>query len=136
MWDQQPILTLFRRTKEKQCKYNEKIWARSRNRCSCGKAISIIYSECVSVALLTKARKMHVLYCIVICGLHGSIIFFHIISCKERFSEKKFIAGKMRVFIFSTTLPEKFLIVRRVQRDIIIKLHASSRKLCLIVVRC
>jgi len=42
-----------------------------------GKAISITYSECVFVAL---ASKTHAPYYIVICGLSGCTIFFHIIS--------------------------------------------------------
>ena len=52
--------------------------ARSCNRYCSGKAVSITYTECVFVALgihnaLRKRR-------IVVCGLSGSTIFFHIIS--------------------------------------------------------
>ena len=46
-------------------------------RCS-GKAISITYSECVFVALGIQ-HAMRMLH-IVICGLSGSTVFFHIIS--------------------------------------------------------
>jgi hypothetical protein len=54
------------------------IEARSRNHCCRGKAISITYSECVSVALaIQHAKRMRR---IVICGLSDSTIFFHIIS--------------------------------------------------------
>ena len=42
-----------------------------------GKAINITYSECVFVALKSKAQTP---YYIVICGLPGTTIFFHFIS--------------------------------------------------------
>ena len=46
--------------------------------CCRGKAISIIYSDCVFVALVVQhAKRMRR---IVICGLSGSTIFFDIIS--------------------------------------------------------
>jgi hypothetical protein len=46
------------------------------NHCCCGKAISIAYSECVLVALgIQHAMRMRP---IVICGLSGSTLFFHI----------------------------------------------------------
>jgi hypothetical protein len=52
--------------------------APSRNHCCHGKAISIICSECVFVALSIQhaMRMRHV----VICGLPGPIIFFHVVS--------------------------------------------------------
>jgi len=51
---------------------------RSRNHCCSGKAISVTYSECVFVDIgIQQAMRMcH----IVMCGLFGSTIFFHIIS--------------------------------------------------------
>jgi len=42
------------------------------------KQLSIIYSECVSVALVIQHAK-HMCY-IVICGLPGFTVFFHISS--------------------------------------------------------
>jgi hypothetical protein len=61
---------------ERQCTCRSNIAVRSRNHCCCGKAMSITYSECVSVAVVTQAMRMH----IVICDLTGSSIFFHIIT--------------------------------------------------------
>jgi len=51
-----------------------------------GKAISITYPECVFVALDVQHAKR--VSHIVICGLPGSTIFFHIISLEPRFSKK------------------------------------------------
>jgi len=73
------------------------IGARSFNHCCSWKAISIIYPECVSVALgiHNAMRVRH----IVICGLCGSTYFSHIISQTARFSEKK-MHWKQNVFDF------------------------------------
>ena len=42
---------------ERQCTYKRNIEARSSNGFCCGKAISIAYSECVTVALIMKHAK-------------------------------------------------------------------------------
>jgi len=60
--------------------YKRNIQARSRDHCCCGKAVSIVYSQCVSVALRYPASKAHAPYSIVIRGLFGSTIFVHITS--------------------------------------------------------
>ena len=54
------------------------------NDCHHGKALSITYSECTSVALVIQhAKRMS--YYIVICGLSGSDKFFHVISERHEF---------------------------------------------------
>ena len=45
------------------------------------------------------------------------------------------IERKMRVLIFSVTSFETFLILRRIQRDIVVNVKTFSRKIPVIVVR-
>ena len=69
---------------------------------ACGKAISITYSVCVSVALVIRhAMRVRL---IVICGLAGCTIFFpqYLIN-GTIFGSKNFFEHKMCVLIFSTT---------------------------------
>jgi hypothetical protein len=62
--------------------------------------------------------------------------YFSTLSHKwHDFRGGKIIEHKMCVFIFSTTLSEIFLILRRIQRDIIIDVRRSSRKVTVILVR-
>jgi len=65
------------------------------------------------------ACKAHASYCIVLCGLTGSTIFFHIISQTARFSGKKMLIIKC-VFWFSLQLlSETFPVLKRNEQDII-----------------
>jgi len=96
----------------KEAMYTE---ARSCNHCCCGKAISIMYSECVFVAFSVQhaMRTRH----IAVCGLP------HSTKCAFR--------GSLQLSY------ETFLILRRNEREMIKKkiVHWSSCKLPLIRVR-
>jgi hypothetical protein len=65
-------------------------------------------------------------YYIVICGLYGFNVFFHITHKRHDVRGKNGIAHKICVIIFSTNLSEKYLILRRNKRDIIKNVHRSS----------
>jgi hypothetical protein len=68
-------------------------------------------------SLAHPARNAYAPYCDVICCTPSSTTFFEIISQTARFSEKKVIERKM--------LSETFLIIRRIQPDVI-SMKASS----------
>ena len=72
---------------------------------------------------------------IVICGLSRSTTFFHLINSTIFEKKKKVIEFKMRVFIFSTSMSEIFLIIGKSKRDMIKDVYWSSCKLHIILVR-
>ena len=76
---------------------------------------------------------------IVNCGLPGSeMFFFNITSHKARFRTKKKVKGtehEMHV-LFTLKIPsENFLILRRIERDMIKNVNTSSCKVSIILVR-
>jgi hypothetical protein len=85
--------------------------------CFSGKVTSITYFECVFVALVIQhAKRMRR---IVICGLSSSTIFFNVISDTAPFSKKRVIEHEMCVLIYLQILFKTFLILRRIERNMI-----------------
>ena len=85
-------------------------------------------------SLRHTACKAHVWYYIVICGRSGSIII-STLPYTQHDSQKKIMEHKMCVLLFSTNFLVSFLILRTVERDIIINVQMSSCKVNVILVR-
>jgi hypothetical protein len=91
----------------------------SLNHCCSGNAISITYSECVTVVLVIQhAKRMRrILLSSVVCP---ALPYFSALSHRRHvFREKKLLNLKFEFLIFS----EIFLIVRRTERDVIINVQ-------------
>jgi hypothetical protein len=74
---------------------------RSRNHCCGGKAISITYSECVSLGLvILHAQRMRRIILLYVAGM--SLPHLPALSHKQRYFWKKVTEYKMRVFILFT----------------------------------
>ena len=85
-------------------------------------------------SLSCTAFKVNTPYYTVICGLSGCAIFLHYLKNCTIFGRKLF--NIKCVFWFSLQiLYERFLILRRIQRDTIINIHRSSCKVPVILVR-
>jgi hypothetical protein len=105
---------------------------RSRNRCSSGTAINILYSSCVPVALGIR-HAMRVRPIILSCVLSGSTIFSHIISWTARFSGKSYWTQNVR-FDFLYSICQKYFPFKKKQPDIVINVRWSSCKVDLPVI--
>ena len=115
------------------CKRNNETC--SRNRCYLGKAVSVTYSECVSVAVgIQHETRIRRIICPPIACL--AVPYFSTLSHKRHdFRKNNITALTLCVLIFSTSLAETYLVLRRIERDFIINIHRSSCKVHLIVVR-
>ena len=88
--------------KERQCTYKRNIEVRSRNHCCHGKAVNIIYSKCVSLALIIQYAKR------LCCSTSRSVAclavpyFPHYLTNGTTFG-KKVVEYEMCVLIYCTT---------------------------------
>jgi hypothetical protein len=81
-----------------------------------------------------KALEPYYTY-IIICGPSGSTIFYHIISKRARLSERKLLNFKKRVWLSLQLMSEKSLILRRIERDVMINAHRSASAVLDLLVR-
>ena len=82
------------------------------------------FSVCVC-SPICPARKAYEPYYIALCDLSSCTVFFYIISYTTRFlkKEEQVIEHKISVVIYPTSLCETFLVLRRLQRDFVIRVH-------------
>jgi hypothetical protein len=119
---------------ERQYTDTRYIQARSRNHCCCGKAISITYSECVFVALVTQ-HAMRMRRVTLSCVACLTLPRFSTLSHKQHDFLKKVIQLKMCILIFCTRFVRKIFLILRNERNTIINVHWSSCKVPTIIVR-
>ena len=73
---------------------------------------------CVWVCVALDNRHIMGMHHIFICSLSGCTIFFHIIYRRQYF-RNNIVEYKICISIFSSNFSEKFLILRRIQRDMV-----------------
>ena len=114
---------------ERQSTYNVTLWR-------CRKAISITYSECVSVVLVNQhASTCAVLYCRLWLVRLCRIFPHYPINGKIFGGGGELTEHETCVLIFSVTFSLTFPILRRIQRDTIINVQRCSCKVPVIIVR-
>jgi hypothetical protein len=110
-------------------------WGAFANSCCRRKAISITYSECVSVTVVIQhamGLRRIVLPSVTSLALpYFSTLFHKHHDCRGKIPYWTYSV----CFVFSTTLSEIFLILGRPERDIIINIHRSLCKVSVIFVR-
>jgi hypothetical protein len=88
---------------------------------------------CIIAVVTRHANRIFYAPYYVICGLPRSTTYFHLISQTAGFSGGGGYWTQNVCFDFSTFSDRTFLILRRIQRDIIIHVHMFSRKVSVFV---
>jgi hypothetical protein len=133
IWRHSHLNVSAKKSQDRQCTYKHNIEACSCNRCCRVKAVSITYSERVSVVLVIQQAKCmrHIILSYVACL---AVPYFSTFSHKRHNFGKKLLNIKC-VFWFSLQLlSETFLILRIIDWDII-NGHRPSCKAPVILVR-
>jgi hypothetical protein len=118
---------------DRQCMYNV-TQTLSPNHCCSGKARSITYSECVSVALVIQhAKRMR--HIILSSVARIALPYFSTLSHKRYDFRKKLLNIKCVFWFYLQLLFEIFIILRGIHRDGIINVHRSLCKVPVIRVR-
>jgi len=107
-------------------KFKRKFRRQRVNHCCRGKAMCYIFWE-FDCRLMYPACNAHTPYYIVFSGLSGCTIFFNIISWMARYSKIKLSIIKCVFGLSLQSLSATFLILRRIQRDIIINVRRPVR---------
>jgi hypothetical protein len=120
--------------KERHCTYKCNSEARSHNHSCRGKARSMTYSTCVPVGLAIQHKKrMRVIILSSVACL--TVPYFSTLFHKLRDFRKKVLNIKCEFWFSLKPLSEKILILRRIQRNSVIRVHRSSCKVAVILVR-
>jgi len=106
----------------------------------CGKAISVKYFECVCIRPLFNwhvSRIFSVQHYTVVCVLSSSTLHFLHYLIHSTSSSEKVVEHKMCFFVFlcEVSFPGTFLILGRIQRNVLINIQRSSYNVLVILVR-
>ena len=85
-------------------------------------------------SLSYPACEAHASYYIVICGLFGCTVFFTLSHKRHAIRGRKVIEHEMCVLFSNELLPETFIMLRRIQRVVVINVRMSSCKVPVILV--
>ena len=110
------------------------IEARSRHHCCYGNPISVKDSEGVFIFVLATwhaERMRSIILSSVVCL---ALPHFSTLSHRQHGYQRRVIRYKRFASIFSTALPDTFLILRRIKRDVIINVCRSLCKILVILV--
>jgi hypothetical protein len=104
------------------------IEARSRVHCRSGKTISITYSECMSLALVSQNAKRMCRIVLSSVACTGVQCFSTLSHQRHDFSGKKLLIVECVFWFLLQLFSGTFHILRRIKRDTVINVHRSSCK--------